>query len=557
MTEFHAGFALVIGVGGDLPATVQDAEAMAEILRSPEHCAFPAEQVELLAGKEADRAGVLAGLDWLAEAVAREDNATAIVYFSGHGVDGSPAHLLTHGYDLGRLTETAVSSVELTARLRAIRSRRLLVLLDCCHAGAQAEAKAPLPKAPIPIEAVETFKEGRGRVVIASSRGDEYSYVGDGVSYFTEALREALSGHGASELDGFSRVLDLAMYASQVVPYRTYDRQHPLIKVSNLEDNFPLAYYAAGSRERNLLAKGRRPETGGDGHPAAHLANWQEQLDEVRGQELELEERLREHRGQPAEAQLERQRQDVRSRLLELSGKLGLLPQQSERNRSLTTVWTLAGLLSFGFAYAVWARTQNWPQLPFTPAYDEYGRYAVAVIGILYGLPLVALMIALTSFYQDHRLERGLLNRLPIALNLPFYADSRPRRLYQAVILFLFLLFPLAGQGHFFLKMCRGTVYERVSGEKIASGIEHFDYFPFSHAFQDDRDFYRLDSRGGPGSVTFYPFWQPVTFLLLELLLFAAAVRLFWRMARASPTGERTEEAGPRRRSLAPREVLL
>lgn len=54
------------------------------------------------------------------------------------------------------------------------------MLLDCCHAGGWARAKAPgvtLAKAPLPPEALALLAEGDGRGgSIASSKEDEFSY---------------------------------------------------------------------------------------------------------------------------------------------------------------------------------------------------------------------------------------------------------------------------------------------------------------------------------------------------------------------------------------------
>lgn len=47
---FVHGHALVVGVGADLPNTVDDAIGLASILCDPERCAYPAEQVKLLTG---------------------------------------------------------------------------------------------------------------------------------------------------------------------------------------------------------------------------------------------------------------------------------------------------------------------------------------------------------------------------------------------------------------------------------------------------------------------------------------------------------------------------
>ena len=48
--QFSDGYALVIGVGADLPGTVQDATGFADVLRDPARCAYAADRVRLLTG---------------------------------------------------------------------------------------------------------------------------------------------------------------------------------------------------------------------------------------------------------------------------------------------------------------------------------------------------------------------------------------------------------------------------------------------------------------------------------------------------------------------------
>jgi hypothetical protein len=254
MPLFTQGHALVIGAGGDLPGAATDAEQLAGLLADPGRCAYPPAQVAALTAAAAGRAAILAGLERLARAADRDS--TAVVYFSGHGYRvassiGDAYFLLPHGYDLARLRETAVSGAELAGRLAAIPAGRLLVLLDCCHAGGVGEAKAPglaFTKAPLPPEALALLEQGRGRVLIASSRADELSFAGDPLSAFTLALAEALCGIGAARQDGYVRVADLALHAREMTPQRTGDRQHPILHFEQA-DNFAVAYYAAGAAQ--------------------------------------------------------------------------------------------------------------------------------------------------------------------------------------------------------------------------------------------------------------------------------------------------------------------
>jgi hypothetical protein len=248
---FSQGHAVVIGVGGDLPNTVDDAVGVANILRDPSRCAYPQGQVELLTSARATRENTLAALDALATVT--NDRSTVLVYYSGHGErissrTGEFYYLLTQGYDLNKLDRTAVAGAEFADRLRAIRAQKTLVLLDCCHSGGLEAVKGPdlkLKPSAMPPEALTLLTRGSGRALIASSREHESSFAGKPYSAFTLALIEALCGLGAAKRDGYVRVSDLALYTHRMVADRTRDRQHPIFEYRDA-DNFILAYYAGG-----------------------------------------------------------------------------------------------------------------------------------------------------------------------------------------------------------------------------------------------------------------------------------------------------------------------
>jgi hypothetical protein len=257
-SQFTHGHALIIGMGADLPDTIQDATGLADILTDQTRCAYPGGQVTLLTGEKATRAAVLSALEALAQL--NDAEATVVVYFSGHGYRvtaslGEFYYLMPFGYDTERLFETAIRGDEFTALLRAVTAQKLLVLLDCCHAGGLTKPEPSglkLTKAPLPPEAASLLAEGRGRVLIASSQQDEFSFAGRPYSAFTLALIEALCGEGAATQDGYVRVSDLAMHAREVVPGRTGKRQHPILNFEQA-DNFVISYYAAGGVQRKGL----------------------------------------------------------------------------------------------------------------------------------------------------------------------------------------------------------------------------------------------------------------------------------------------------------------
>jgi hypothetical protein len=324
--DFIHGYALIIGVGDDLPMTVDDALGLSDVLLDPARCAFPAAHVRVLTSRHASRDEVLAALDWLTVKVQADPEAMVIVFFSGHGVVIKTGRLLTFGWDLTDLPRTTISSVEFNERLRAIQAQKLVVLLDCCHAGKMAEAKGvPLLQSPIPPKLVDTLKAGSGRVVIASSRKDEVSYTGRPYSVFTGALLEALAGYGAFEKDGYSRVLDVALWVGRKVPERTDERQHPIVKVSNLEDNFALAYYAGGAKEPRRLEWADPVPTISPELDVVQKEAWQRMLRNCRQNLLFIEERISQYVEFTAiPLQLIRSKWVVEGQITKLEHKLGL-----------------------------------------------------------------------------------------------------------------------------------------------------------------------------------------------------------------------------------------
>ena len=324
---YDSGFALVVGVGSDLPVTVTDATAIYAHLTDPAFCAYPAGNVTLLVEGDARRDKVLAALDDLAAKANAHPDATAIVYFSGHGVDKPAPYLITHGYDLGNLDGTAIHADIFTDRLRAIKAKKLLVLLDCCHAGAQGEAKAPLAKTPIPLpqSAIDEFSKSSGRVIIASSRKDEKSWTGNPYSKFTLALLEGLAGYGAFEEDGYARVLDIAMWTNRVVPARTSDAQHPILKVSNLQDNFAVSYYAGGDDKPKSLPFSPKKQAVRDTFDARQRVTWHTMLCHRRTALLLIQERMSEFiEYQTVPLQYVLNERKTQEQIADLEAKLGL-----------------------------------------------------------------------------------------------------------------------------------------------------------------------------------------------------------------------------------------
>ncbi|WP_392534896.1 caspase domain-containing protein [Nostoc sp. C117] len=253
--RFTKGYALLIGIGADLPVTVKDATAIRDILIDPNRAAYPPEQVTLLTETSATRQNILAAFEQIIAQVNQNPDATVIIYYSGHGgriQRTNEYFLVPFGYDPSQRADTAISGLEFTQKIEAITARKLVVLLDCCHAAGVPALKEPgetFVKSPLPAELLNVLETGKGRVVVASSREDEYSYTGHPYSAFTDCLLEALQGKAAVNKDGYARILDILIYLFDQVPKRASGSQHPFVnKVLDLGDNFALCYYAGGSK---------------------------------------------------------------------------------------------------------------------------------------------------------------------------------------------------------------------------------------------------------------------------------------------------------------------
>jgi nucleoside phosphorylase len=254
--RFAHGHALVIGVANypninPLPEVVlNDAQELHATLISSA-CGYEEGKVTLLLDGEATSAAIRQALRDLAARTGPDD--TAVVFFSGHGAhnprgDDAQQFILPYDCNPANLPGSAIAGDELTALIRDIQAGRVLVLFDSCHSGGAAEPKNGLPtlKLGFSEDYYQTLAQGHGRVVIASSRPNELSWVLHGMAHslFTHYLLEALRGQGPSLGDGYVRVFDLFRHVAANVPKRT--EQHPIFKSAEVEDDFPVALVSQG-----------------------------------------------------------------------------------------------------------------------------------------------------------------------------------------------------------------------------------------------------------------------------------------------------------------------
>jgi hypothetical protein len=271
MTQtFAHGYALLIGVGQcldsrfSLHVTVKDMQALRQILVHPDLCAYPDndQHVRLLHDQGATRSAILEGLVWLKERAAADPKATVILYYSGHGwleTTTGQYFLIPHEFNAYDWRNTALNAKEFNQAIHQIPAQRRLVILDCCHAAGMATAKESEPEPNLPRGVtptaepkglIDALKQGEGRVVFTSCRGEQKSWIraDHTLSVYTHHLIEALQGAasppGATEVT----VFDLANHLSKAVPESARamgNEQNPRFEMAETE-RFAIALLQGG-----------------------------------------------------------------------------------------------------------------------------------------------------------------------------------------------------------------------------------------------------------------------------------------------------------------------
>lgn len=228
MEKFTNGYALIIGVGRDLPATVKDAQAIYDVLTDEKRAGYPASQVQLLTGQAATKQGILTALETLHQNVAGNEQATVVIYYSGHGGEldepwngGLTYYLLPYDYDTQDYATTCIPAKEFVEKVDGLNAGKLVLLLDCCHAGGFKKAGRGDDKfRQTPKQLVNELDKGSGRVIVASSQAEQLSYIGKQYSIFTECLLEAFQGKNTPKQEEYVSINQLIDFVGKEVPQR-------------------------------------------------------------------------------------------------------------------------------------------------------------------------------------------------------------------------------------------------------------------------------------------------------------------------------------------------
>jgi hypothetical protein len=268
---FDHGYALIIGVSENkrptlaLPIVARDIRALDAVFTHPQRCGYAPNNVKVVTGADATANGIFAGLAWLEAKLAADtsDEQTAVIYFSGHGHREPNGDAFLLPYDVGSpFREHGVPARAFAEQIEKLRPRRLLVVLDCCRAGAM-DVKDPPPEelnaaALSPTSAdLDALSRGQARAVLSSSTGEQRSFIRqDGkMSVFTYHLVEALTGHADGAETGTVTVAAVMQHVESRVPATAMAEQQqdqvPVFRYAGT--TFPIALVLGG----NGVAKGQ------------------------------------------------------------------------------------------------------------------------------------------------------------------------------------------------------------------------------------------------------------------------------------------------------------
>ena len=189
-----------------LAAPDVDVRALANVLETPGIGGFD----EVLPLLNEGLATVRKAIARFFDAKHRDD--LLLLYFSGHGVRDEQGHLYLAVRDTERavLAGTAIEASYVTTRMDRSASKRLVLVLDCCHSGAFGLGTKSAQGSTV--GTASAFEgTGRGRVVLTATDSTQYAWEGDQVigdvenSLFTHYMIEGLRT-GAADRDEDGRV---------------------------------------------------------------------------------------------------------------------------------------------------------------------------------------------------------------------------------------------------------------------------------------------------------------------------------------------------------------
>ncbi|MFO0573932.1 MAG: caspase family protein [Polyangia bacterium] len=245
---------LAIGVGNyQRPALrlrypAKDAADLVKLIVQKQGTLYHTVETRLVTDRDATRARILAGLDWLRQQAGAAD--TTLLFLAGHGIN-EPAtgeyFFLPVDADPGSAAQSMLPASALRELLASLPGR-VVLLLDTCHSGSvlgrgAGGLAAPSPTALARERAISDLASVEGGVVVMTAATGSQASIEDAAwqnGAFTRALLEGLAGRADLRRTGRVTVNMLDLYVSERVRELTAGTQTPATAKPSTIPDFPL-----------------------------------------------------------------------------------------------------------------------------------------------------------------------------------------------------------------------------------------------------------------------------------------------------------------------------
>jgi len=293
----------------------KDAQALHAFFVTQFKGRIPADQFRLVTNKQATRGRILKEVSEVLRLAQPED--LVILSLAQHGLPDASGHdlyFLTYNSDANLPEDQGVSRDDLLKQIARSKARKIVLLIDACHAGAFGASSTLLAMrnanaADINRMLVSMGQAQDGIAVLSASSAAERSQEGPqfcgGHGAFTCALLTGLKGAADNDGNGLVQMRELYDHTYREVKRLTTGYQNPEIQ-GRYDNSLPLA--ATGKGPTKPIEAGTAPE------PSVALTQKQQEL-------AALEEEARRAEEETKQAELDRQIAEKRQQIEEQKKK--------------------------------------------------------------------------------------------------------------------------------------------------------------------------------------------------------------------------------------------
>jgi len=224
-------WALVIGVSRytnmpSLKYSDDDAYRFYSFLKSPEGGAVPDKQIRILIDEDASRDKIINNMKQLF--LQADENDVVVLYFSGHGIDGSFIPIDFDGHN-NRLPHADIKRV-----FEESKAKNKICIADACYSGSLLTSKTANSDQTIHKYYHELENTKGGLAMLMSSKSQEYSLEDQGLrsGIFSHYLINGLKGQADQNLNKIITVKELFDFTFKKVKEYTAGAQSPCISGS-------------------------------------------------------------------------------------------------------------------------------------------------------------------------------------------------------------------------------------------------------------------------------------------------------------------------------------